>query len=165
MLPCAPDGPNTVGPERSPSLVQTWYGTFLFYSTTAGGANQDIYVSQLDRDGTFGPGKRIAELSTPYYDDLMPNVHVREDGALEIYFSSNRPTWGHNQPAFGGQDVYVAYSWWPTKGWTSPKNLGSAVNTPGVEQRSTLSHDGKRLYFGRDGEIFTSNRIGRHDHH
>jgi hypothetical protein len=164
MLPCAPDGPNTVGGERSPSLVQTWYGTYLFYSTNADGANQDIYVSQLGRDGTFGPGKRLAELSTSQYDDLMPNVRVREDGSLEIVFSSNRPTWGRNKPAFGGQDVYVAYSWWPTGGWTSPENLGPAVNTAGVEQRSTLSHDGKRLYFGRDGEIFTSTRIKQHDH-
>jgi hypothetical protein len=36
------------------------------------------------------------------------------------------------------------------------------VNTPGVEQRSTLSNDGKRLYFGRDGDIYTSTRKGNH---
>jgi hypothetical protein len=164
MLPCAPEGPNTAGAERSPSFVETWHGTYLFYSTNGGSATHDIYVSQLGAKG-FGPGKRIAELSTDAYDDLMPNVRERDDGSLEMVFSSNRPTWGHNQPAFGAQDVYVAYSWWPTKGWSSPQNLGPAVNTAGVEQRSTLSHDGKRLYFGRDGDIFTSNRIGRHDHH
>ena len=164
MLPCAPKGPNTAGGERSPSLIQTWYGTFLFYSTNGGGANQDIYVSELGPTGTFGPGKKITELSTAAYDDLMPNVRVREDGSLEIVYSSNRPTWGRNQPAFGAQDVYISYSWWPTKGWTAPENLGPAVNTAGVEQRSTLSHDGKRLYFGRDGDIFTSNRIVRPGH-
>ena len=32
-LPCSPDGPNTPGTERSPSLIETWYGTFLFFST------------------------------------------------------------------------------------------------------------------------------------
>jgi WD40-like Beta Propeller Repeat len=165
MLPCAPEGPNTTGGERSPSLVQTWYGTFLFYSTNGGSANQDIYVSKLGADGAFGPGILIAALSTAQFDDIMPNVRVREDGALEMVFSSNRTTWGHNQPAAGGQDVYVAYSWWPTKGWTSPQNLGKAVNTSGVEQRATLSHDGKRLYFGRDGDIFTSNRMGRRRKH
>jgi len=69
---------------------------------------------------------------------------------------------GRKQPASGGQDVYIAYSWWPTAGWTAPANLGPAVNTAGVEQRATLSHDGKRLYFGRDGDIFMSNRKGRH---
>jgi hypothetical protein len=161
MLRCAPDGPNTVGGERSPSLVETWHGTYLFYSTNGNGANQDIYVSELGRRG-FGPGKKIAALSTADFEDIMPNVRVREDGALEIVFSSNRPTWGGKQSAFGGQDVYVAYSWWPTKGWTAPQNLGLAVNTVGIEQRATLSHDGKRLYFGRDGDIFMS--VRKHGH-
>ena len=161
MLPCAPEGPNTTGGERSPSLVQTWYGTFLFYSTNGSNANQDIYVSHLGSNGAFGPGIKIAALSTATYNDIMPNVRVRDDGALEIVFSSDRPTWGHHQPAAGAQDVYIAYSWWPTKGWTTPQNLGAAVNTAGVEQRATLSHDGKRLYFGRDGDIYTSTRRGK----
>lgn len=162
MLKCAPEGPNTTGGERSPALVETWYGTFLFYSTNGGSANQDIYVSQLGANGTFGPGSKIAALSTPDFEDIMPNVRVRENGALEMVFSSNRPTWGRKQPAFGGQDVYIAYSWWPTKGWTAPQNLGPAVNTAGVEQRATLSSDGKRLHFGRDGDIYMSQRKGRH---
>jgi hypothetical protein len=46
--------------------------------------------------------------------------------------------------------------------WSAPRNLGEAVNTAVVEQRSTLSHDGKRLYFGRDGDIFMSTRSGKH---
>lgn len=160
MLQCAPDGPNTAGGERSPSLVETWHGTYLFYSTNGDGANQDIYVSTLGPKG-FGPGKKIAALSTPDFDDIMPNVRVRKDGALEIVFSSNRPTWGNKQPAFGGQDVYTAYSWWATKGWSKPQNLGKAVNTSGAEQRATLSRDGERLYFGRDGDIFMSKRKGQ----
>jgi hypothetical protein len=31
-----------------------------------------------------------------------------------------------------------------------------------VEQRATLSADGKRMYFGRDGDIFVSERPGHH---
>ncbi len=46
--------------------------------------------------------------------------------------------------------------------WTAPRNLGDAVNTPGVEQRATLSADGRRLYFGRDGDIYVSSRSGKH---
>lgn len=161
LLKCAPKGPNTVGGERSPSLIETWHGTYLFYSTNGNGATQDIYVSTLGPKG-FGSGKKIAALSTPDFEDIMPNVRLRADGALEMVFSSNRTTWGKRQLAFGGQDVYVSYSWWPTHGWSVPQNLGDAVNTSGVEQRATLSHDGKRLYFGRDGDIFTSSRKGSH---
>lgn len=162
MLKCAPEGPNFVGGERSPSLVETWFGTFLFYSSNGAGGDQDIYVSRLGRDGSFGPGKVVTELSTPDYEDIMPNVRARDDGSFEIVFSSDRKTWGRGQAAFGKQDVYYARSWWPTGSWSAPRNLGDSVNTPGVEQRSTLSADGKRLYFGRDGDIYVSTRKGTH---
>lgn len=161
MLGCAPGGPNFPGGERSPSLVETWFGTFLFYSSNGYGGDQDLYVSRLRADGTFGPGKPIDELNTEF-EDIMPNVREREDGSFEIVYSSNRPTWGRNQAAFGGQDVYHSKSWWPTGSWSAPRNLGDTVNTAGVEQRSTLSKDGKRLYFGRDGDIFMSTRQGKH---
>jgi len=160
MLKCAPEGPNFSGGERSPSLVETAFGTFLFYSSNGSGGDQDIYMSRLGRDGQFGPGKVVEELSTEF-EDIMPNVRQREDGSFEIVFSSNRPTWGSGQAAFGQQDVYIARSWWLTGLWSAPRNLGEAVNTAGVEQRSTLSKDGKRLYFGRDGDIFMSTRTGR----
>ena len=161
MLRCAPEGPNFSGGERSPSLVETWFGTFLFYSSNGSGGDQDIYVSRLGRDGQFGPGKVVEELSTEF-EDIMPNVRAREDGSFEIVFSSNRPTWGRGQAAFGLQDVYISRSWWLTGLWSAPKNLGNTVNTAGVEQRSTLSKDGERLYFGRDGDIFLSTRSGKH---
>jgi len=161
MLKCAPEGPNFAGGERSPSLVETSFGTFLFYSSNGSGGDQDIYFSRLGRDGQFGPGKVVEELSTEF-EDIMPNVRAREDGSFEIVFSSNRPTWGRGQAAFGMQDVYISRSWWLTGLWSAPKNLGDTVNTAGVEQRSTLSKDGKRLYFGRDGDIFMSTRSGKH---
>ncbi|MEJ1963603.1 MAG: hypothetical protein WDO56_19390 [Gammaproteobacteria bacterium] len=161
MLKCAPEGPNFIGGERSPSPVETGFGTFLFYSSTGDGGDSDIYMSRMGPDGTFGPGHVVKELSTPY-DDIMPNVRARDDGSFEIVFSSNRPTWGRNQPAKGGQDVYIAQSWWLTGLWSEPRNLGDAVNTAGVEQRATLSADGKRMYFGRDGDIFVSRRSGNH---
>ena len=144
MLKCAPEGPNFSGGERSPSLVETWFGTFLFYSSNGSGGDQDIYVSRLGRDGHFGPGKLVEELSTEF-EDIMPNVRAREDGSFEIVFSSNRPRWGRGQAAFGAQDVYFARSWWLTGAWSAPRNLGEAVTTAGVEQRSTLSMAGQRL--------------------
>jgi hypothetical protein len=161
MLKCAPEGPNSTGGERSPSLVETWFGTFLFYSSNGGSGDSDIYMSRMKPDGTFGPGHVVKELSSEF-EDIMPNVRARDDGSFEIVFSSNRPTWGWHQPAKGQQDVYIAQSWWLTGHWSEPRNLGDAVNTVGIEQRATLSADGKRLYFGRDGDIFVSRRSG-HD--
>jgi len=156
-LGCAPLGPNTAGAERSPSLAETSYGTFLFYSTNGTTGHQDIHVSRMRADGTFGPGKVVEALST-LGEDLMPNVREREFGGFEIVFSSNRPSSPSSGHAEGGQDVYTSFAWFLPGPWSPPVNVGTNVNTGGNEQRATLSADGKRMYFGRDGDIFVSQR-------
>lgn len=157
-LGCAPLGPNTPDTEYSPSIIDTPYGTFLFFSTAANSGNQDIYVSVMGSDGQFGPGHVVASLSSPS-QDFMPNVRRRVGGGFEIVFNSDRPTWGRNNtPAFGGQDVYTSTAWWLPFYWTPPVNLGSNVNTNASETRATLSGDGKRLHFGRSGDIYVSER-------
>jgi hypothetical protein len=158
MLGCAPNGPNTPGPERSPSVIETWYGTFLIYSTNGGGGDHDIYISEMLDDGSFGPGRIIPSLSTDY-DDLMPNVRSLGNGRLEIVFSSNRPTWGRgNWASMGGQDVYTSSAEFAGGQWTAPWNLGANVNTAVDETRASLSGDGARLHFGRSGDIYVSER-------
>ncbi|NOT45813.1 MAG: hypothetical protein HOP14_14530 [Acidobacteria bacterium] len=146
-------GPNSKGAEFSPSLVTTDEGTFLFFSSNVSG-NQDIYRSRMRADGTFGPPSPVRELNTEF-DDRMPNV--RSDG-LEIVFSSLRPVDGNGTVGYGSFDVYVATRSDTRKRWSAPINLGTAVNSPGSETRSSLSWDGRRLYFGRDGDIYTSTR-------
>jgi hypothetical protein len=150
-LGCAADGsgPNTAGSEFGPSLVETAQGTFLYFSSDVGG-NQDIYVSRRGSDGTFGAPTVVAELSTPA-DDRMPNV--RKDG-LEIVFSSDRGGAG----SFGNQDVYSSTRASTADPWSPPVNLGSNVNTAGSETRASLSWDGRRLHFGRNGDIFVASR-------
>jgi hypothetical protein len=152
-LGCFPNGPNTMGAERSPSLVEAPYGTFLFYSTNGTTGHQDIHYSVMRKDGTFGPGKLVEALNTPS-EDIMPNVRERDFGGYEIVYSSNR---AGVTPA--DQDVYISFAWFLPGAWSRPVNVGPAVNTPAAEQRSTLSHDGKRLYFGRSGDIFVSERV------
>jgi hypothetical protein len=152
-LGCTPNGPNTTGGERSPALVETPYGSFLFYSTNGTTGHQDIHVSVMRKDGTFGPGKVVDALNSPT-EDIMPNVRERDLGGYEMVFSSNR-----GNAAATDQDVYISFAWFLPGPWTKPVKLGSNVNTVGgVEQRATLSHDGKRLYFGRAGDIYVSAR-------
>lgn len=149
-LGCASSGagPNTNGIEFSPSLVSTGQGTWLFFSSDGYTGNMDIVVSAVATDGSIAPGVRVNELST-VSDDRMPNV--RKDG-LEIGFSSNRPG------GFGGQDVYIAVRGSVDAPWSAPVNAGPNVNTAGNETRASFSSDGTRLYFGRDGDVYTSSR-------
>ena len=100
----------------------------------------------------------MRELNTEF-DDRMPNVSA--DG-LEIVFSSNRPLDANGITTFGSFDVFVSRRDSTKKEWPAPVNLGPNVNTAGSETRSTLSWDGRRLYFGRDGDIYTSTRTKRH---
>ena len=102
-LGCVDDatGPNFSGPEFSPSLVTTWAGTWLYFSSTGYDNNMDIYVSRLQRNGTFAAPTKIEESSTPG-DDRMPNVS--RDG-LKMVFSSDRTDLDGEQGSF---DVYVS---------------------------------------------------------
>jgi Tol biopolymer transport system component len=154
-LDCAPDGPNTAGGEFSPSLVETDDGVYLFYSSNGTG-NMDIYRSELQPDGTFGPGQPVAELNTAF-DDRMPNIS--KDGR-EIVFSSSRLTWGESDEfdSHGGQDVYASWRDSTDDPWSAPVNLGGGINTGADETRASLSWDRERLYFGRSGEIYVSER-------
>ncbi len=156
-MACAPNGPNTPGAERSPSLVETPYGTFLFYSTNEGvaGVKDDIYVAFMQHDGTFSRGFRVDALSTDDYHDQMPTVRQRGRW-FEITFNSDRPGTAKN-PAFGGQDAYLARGRFLPFWWTSPKNAGPNVNTEANETRASLSADTERLYVGR-GDIYVSER-------
>ena len=145
------DGPNSGGAEFSPSLFETGQGSILYLSSTRGG-NMDIYASRLSPHGYFEPATIVRELSTAA-DDRMPNV--RRDG-LEVVFSSNRP-------GAASQDVYAATRASTDRTWSEPVNLGPMINTPGAETRASLSGDGTRLYFGRDGEIYVATRAKLRD--
>lgn len=142
-------GPNFAGGEFSPSVVESDEGTLLFFSSTGlDGLDQDIYVSVMQADGTFGPATMVAELSTAA-NDQMPNVS--RDG-LEIVFSSDR-TGGA-----GAMDVYTSTRSSTADAWSAPVNVGANVNTAASETRASLSGDGSRLHFGRLGDIWVSTR-------
>jgi len=155
-LPCAPQGPNTAGTERSPSFIETWHGTFLFFSTTSPAGDDDIYVSTMRADGTFGEGHVVAALSQPGISDQMPTVRERPGRGFEVTFNSNRPGTPWN-PAFGGQDAYWSQAVFLPYWWSAPVNAGPGVNTINDETRASLSADLQRLYVGR-GDIFVSER-------
>lgn len=149
-LGCYPRGPNTAGFEFSPSMIRTHEGGFLYFSSNGypDSQGQDIYVSRVLWNGTVLPGARVAELSTAA-DDRMPNV--RSDG-LEIVFSSTRQ-------GFNAQDIYVATRARTSDPWSAPARIEDpAINTAGSETRASLSEDGTRLYFGRDGDVYVSTR-------
>lgn len=158
-LACAPAGPNSALDEQGPSYVEVDAGALLYVSQSAAGVPGEIVVSEQGPDGSFGPATPVAELNSPG-NDIQPNV--RKDG-LEIVFSSN-----HMYPgAQGGQDVYVSTRGSTTEPWSTPVNLGTAVNTAAGETRPSLSWDASTLLFGRapgpegSSDIYVTTRAKR----
>lgn len=90
--------------------------------------------------------------------DAHPNLS--KDG-LSLYFTSNR---------LGSNDLWVARRACEECPWDAPVNLGSVINTSGVEAGSDLSVDGHLLFFhsNRPGslggnDIYVSRRVDPND--
>jgi hypothetical protein len=140
-LACAPAGPNSDLDEQGPSRVRIDGSRFLFFSrsSAAPAVAGDIFVSEECEDG-YGPAVPVASLNDPGANDIQPNV--RKDG-LEVVFSSNRAG------GAGGQDIWAATRDDIDDPWSTPYNLGAAVNTGASESRPSLSRRAEQLLFGR----------------
>ena len=135
-LGCSPNGPNTALDEQGPSYVDAGDRSLLFFSS-----GPDIFVSERPVGGTFGAPAPVAELNGAQ-SDIQPNVS--KDGT-EVVFASNDP----GRPgAMGGFDIYTATRDSIDASWSTPVNVGSAVNTTANETRPSLSWDGRQLLFG-----------------
>ena len=127
-------GPNSALDEMGPSYVEAGGTDRLYFSS-----GPDIYVSERQSDGSFGPAAPVTELNSAA-TDIQPNV--RKDG-LEVVFASNRR-------AGTDQDIYTATRDSVDAPFSAPVRLGDEVNTTvASETRPSLSWDGTQLLFGR----------------
>ena len=112
----------------------------FFASNRPGGIGAfDIYVSELQPDGTFGPATLISGLNTTMAD---PGLMVRFDG-LEAFFYSTRP-------GFGLTDLWTATRETVLDAWSAPVNMGPVLNGPGIDQRPYVASDRMTLYFAAE---------------
>jgi WD40-like Beta Propeller Repeat len=114
----------------------------LFFSSnrTGGFGGLDMYMSELQADGTFGPATLIPELSGPQNDSL-PSVFRN---GLEIFFASDRIG------TAGGNDLWVSVRENVFDLWSAPVNLGPPVNSVSNDQAPAISSDGETLFFASD---------------
>jgi WD40-like Beta Propeller Repeat len=139
-LGCEPQGPNSALDEQGPSYVETEARRQLYFSRSSGVMPGDIFVSEQLGDGVFGPATAVAQLNDAAANDIQPNV--RKDGR-EVFFSSNRAG------GLGAQDIWVSTRESVDDPWTTPSNLGDAVNSGAAETRPSLSWGAQELLFGR----------------
>ena len=111
-------------------------GTIYFASRRDGGAGRsDIY-----RAVPVPGGYRVEALGPPINTERSEaDVFVDPEQRFIIFVRTDDPA------GYGGDDLY--YSELTADGWSPPRNLGDAVNTPEYEYGPLLSWDGSRLYF------------------
>ena len=104
----------------------------------------EIYVSDLLRDGTFGNRRPVPELNNPPGGQ---RPMIRFDG-LEIFFFSTRfGSMINPMTKLPSNDIWVATRESVDDTWSTPVNVGPAVNTAFGEFNPYISADGSTLYF------------------
>jgi hypothetical protein len=134
---------NSSADEFSPfPLEERASGPVLYFSSTRPGygTGGNLYRSE-SHGGVFGTAELVPNVNS-MVDDGQPNLS--RDG-LELYFYSARKDLPGAQ---GGNDIYVATRTASSDPWSTPINLGPAVNRGASETRPSLSWDGTTLYFG-----------------
>jgi hypothetical protein len=102
-----------------------------------GPADTDIYVSELQTNGTFGEAMLAPELSSTQADQ---RPSVRFDG-LEIFLGSDRIG------SLGLSDLWVSTRETVVHGWDTPTNLSPTINTTSVDAQPYIAADRLALFF------------------
>ena len=114
-------------------------GQFLYFTSDRPGGlgGTDIYVCQMQEDGTWGKAKNLGDAVNTKLDEEGPYIHP--DGK-SLYFSSE----GHVN--MGGFDIFKAEkNQFGT--FSKAKNIGFPINTVQDDVFYLPTPDGKRAYY------------------
>jgi outer membrane protein OmpA-like peptidoglycan-associated protein/tetratricopeptide (TPR) repeat protein len=133
--------PKNLGPavnssawESHPSLTHDRKRLYFASSRPGGQGGSDIWYTEW-KNGAWQPPINIGPpINTPG-DEYSPMIAA--DGRT-LYFASDY------HPGMGGMDLFVSYL--SDTGWTTPKNLGYPLNTPGDEQTLCVDAAGRIGY-------------------
>lgn len=135
--------------ERAVSFSGDEHTLFLVSDRPGGQGKDDIYISIKNEKGEWTTPQNLGPtINTEYHER---GVYFHPDGKT-LYFCSQ----GHN--TMGGFDVF--YTQLDSTGnWSSPKNIGYPINTPGDDYHYIVSSDGKRAYYSSE----KAGGMGSHD--
>jgi outer membrane protein OmpA-like peptidoglycan-associated protein len=127
---------NTKYHESSASLSPDGRKLYFVSDKPGGFGGRDIYVSELDKKGNWGPAQLLpGTINTPFDEEA---VFMHPDGKT-LYFSSK----GHN--TMGGYDIFKSVH--ENGQWSTPENLGYPINTSGDDVFFSISASGRHGYY------------------
>ena len=126
-------------------------GKILYFASDREGGlgGRDIYMSEIQKDGSWGVAKNLGETVNTTYNDDAPFIHPTNK---TLYFSSQ----GHT--SIGGYDIFSVV----TDGngsFRNVENLGFPINTIDDNRFFVLAADGVTGYYSGAGV----NSIGEQD--
>lgn len=126
-------------------------GKILYFSSNRKGGygGLDIYKSNRQSDGSWGPAENLGPTINTKHNDDTP--FITEDGD-KIYFSS----YGHYN--MGGYDLFMSRKN-ADGSWAQPVNLGFPLNSTDDDQFYLPLKNGAVGYYSR----YTQEGFGRHD--
>ena len=134
-------GPNVNtddGWEGQPTLSSD--GMTLYYTANRPNTkDNDIFFSERQEDGTWGPAEPFALINTPG-KDKSPFFHQDSE---TFYFVSSV---SNSRKGVGGTDIFYLRKQ-KDGSWSEPKNIGYPINSQNDEIGLFVSIDGKTAYF------------------
>jgi Tol biopolymer transport system component len=134
---------NTTDNEWGPSISSD--GLSLYFDISqpgASGAIDDIWVAtRATTDDDWGNLVSLGPSVNSSSDDCYQSISADE---LALYFSSPR------SGGYGNYDLWVTTRDTTDENWGTPVNLGPTVNSSAYEVDTSISADGRMLFFASD---------------
>lgn len=147
-----PFSPANMGPAINSDLDEylptlTADGSMLIFTRYHRGHMAEDFFSSRRRTLPDNPDSLVwakaVRMAEPLNSDENEGAGcISQDGRILYFTACNRPD------GAGRCDLYISYR--KNGGWSTPQNLGPAVNTSGYETQPCLSIDGQTLYFVSD---------------
>lgn len=122
--------------ETSASLSADGKSLYFTSDRRKGMGRRDIYKSELQPDGEWGPAENLGNLINTQYDEESP--FIMPDGKT-LYFSSQ----GHN--SMGGFDIFKSV--YENDSWSVPENIGYPLNTAADEVHFIFTPSERKGYY------------------
>ncbi|HEX8546327.1 MAG TPA: OmpA family protein [Cytophagaceae bacterium] len=140
---------NTKHSETSISMTSDGRAVYFTSDREGGFGGFDIYKSEKDKKGKWGPAVNLGKVINTDYAEESPFIHP--DGKT-LYFSSR----GH--AGMGDYDIFKS-TLKDDGSWSPPENLGYPINTADDDIYFVLSADNRNGYYSSERE----NGLGEKD--
>ncbi len=120
-----------------------WFPTISDNGNLYFSRGRNIFYSE-NKNGTYQKPIKVEGVNNGY---SVVDAFIAPDESYMIFASGGRPE------GFGNHDLYISFKDDQGK-WSTPKNMGEGVNSPGTDWTPSVTPDGKYLFFMSRGDIY-----------